>query len=79
MELLRFHGQIDQTDLAMDIDANVTPIAPVGALRGGGQLDVLEVWGYVYRTEYRMRFVYAQGFDSCVLLGQEIFENSDPY
>lgn len=42
-------------------------------------LAVLQVSGYVHRTDYRMIFVYAQGFDFHVRLGQEIFENSSPY
>ena len=42
-------------------------------------LDVLEVWGYIYKAEYRMRFLYAQMPGTCVLMGQEILEASDPY
>ena len=40
---------------------------------------MLEVWGYIYKAEYRMRFIYAQIPDSCLLMGQEILEASDPY
>lgn len=36
--------------------------------------DVLAVTGYVYKAEYRMRFLYAQRSDDCVLVGQEILE-----
>lgn len=36
--------------------------------------DVLAVTGYVYKAEYRMRFLYAQSPGDCVLVGQEIIE-----
>ena len=54
-------------------------LPPVKALKGSGKFDVLEVWGYIYKAEYRMRFIYAQIPDSCLLMGQEILEASDPY
>ena len=56
-------------------------LPPLKALRGNGRLDVLEVWGYIYKAEYRMRFIYIQSKDknSCALMGQEIIENSNPY
>ena len=57
----------------------VKALPPVKALKGKGRFDVLEVWGYVYKAEYRMRFLYAQIPGSCVLMGQEILEASDPY
>src|SRR5690606_33870701 len=38
------------------------------------RFDVLEVMGYVYKGEYRMRMIYAQMPGSCVLMGQEILE-----
>ena len=51
----------------------------VKALRGEGRFDVLEVWGFIYKAEYRMHFLYAQIPGDCVLMGQEILEASDPY
>lgn len=36
--------------------------------------DVLEVWGYIYKGQYRMRFIYARLPGECVLMGQEILE-----
>ena len=41
--------------------------------------DVLEVWGHIYKADYRMRLIYAQIKGSCALMGQEILEASDPY
>ncbi len=61
------------------IDDAVKTLAPVKALKGTGRFDVLEVWGYIYKAEYRMRFLYAQIPGECVLMGQEILEASDPY
>ncbi len=56
-----------------------TAVAPIKAPVGKGKFDVLEVTGYIYKAEYRMHFIYAQIPDSCVLMGQEIIELSDPY
>lgn len=75
--LLRFH--YDDTTAEVGVDGEVTELPPVEALVGNGAFDVLEVWGYVYRAEYRMRFLYAQVPDSCLLMGEEILESSDPY
>jgi hypothetical protein len=63
------------------IGDQVKVLPPVKALKGDGKLDVLEVWGYIYKAEYRMRFIYIQskGPNSCALMGQEILENSNPY
>lgn len=79
--LLRLHFGLDATEPTTNfsIDDKVTALAPIKALKGKGQFDVLEVWGYIYRAEYRMRFIYAQIPGECILMGQEILENSDPY
>jgi hypothetical protein len=61
------------------IDDNVKTLTPIRALKGTGKLDVLEVWGHIYKADYRMRFIYAQIADSCALMGQEILEASNPY
>jgi ABC-type oligopeptide transport system substrate-binding subunit len=37
---------------------------------------VLEVMGYVYKGNYRMRFIYYPMGRNCVLMGQEILELS---
>ena len=76
--LLHFHWH--QVDLPhIDLDGTAHAIAPIRALQGPGQFDVLETWGYVYRARYRMRFIYARIPGHCVLMGQEIIEDSDPY
>jgi hypothetical protein len=40
-------------------------------------LDVLQVWGYIYKGQYRMRFIYARLPGECLLMGQEILEYAD--
>jgi hypothetical protein len=75
--LLRFHFEDDQANVG--IDDTVKQLAPVKALSGSGKFDVLEVWGHIYKADYRMRFIYAQVPDSCLLMGQEILEASNPY
>ena len=64
---------------AAGIDGAVKVLAPIKALKGDGRFDVLEVLGHIYKTDYRMRFIYAQTRGSCLLMGQEILEVSNPY
>jgi hypothetical protein len=77
-QLLRFHGEI-QAGQPAAVDENVKVLPPVKALRGNGRFDVLDVWGHIYKADYRMRLIYAQIKGSCALMGQEILEASDPY
>ncbi len=80
--LIKFHyldgqaGTVENVDVPSNIA--VKSLKPIKALVGKGKLDVLEVTGYVYKAEYRVRMIYAQ-FPGCVLMGQEILENSNPY
>ena len=75
--LLRLHFEEPEADVY--VGHEVKALAPIRALKGKGKFDVLEVWGAIYKAEYRMRFIYAQIPGSCVLIGQEILEASDPY
>ncbi len=75
-KLLALHSENDER---ASIAEGVTTVAPAKAPRGKGKLDVLEVTGYVYKAEYRMRFLYARIPGTCALLGQEILEQSNPY
>ncbi len=77
-DLLRFHGEV-QSGQPAAVDQNVKVLPPVKALKGNGRFDVLEVWGHIYKADYRMRLIYAQIKGSCALMGQEILEASDPY
>jgi hypothetical protein len=77
--LLKLHFEIGDDVQNLAVGDEVKELAPIKALTGEGKFDVLEVWGYIYKAEYRMRFIYAQIPDSCLLMGQEILEASDPY
>jgi hypothetical protein len=78
MPLLKLHFEADPLENA-GIDDTVRQLPSIKALKGSGKFDVLEVWGHIYKADYRMRFIYAQIPGSCVLMGQEILEASDPY
>jgi hypothetical protein len=79
MPLLKLHfDQAEKLENA-GVDDKVRVLPPIRALKGNGRLDVLEVWGHIYKADYRMRFIYAQTKGSCVLMGQEILEASNPY
>ena len=77
-QLLRFHGNVEASE-PVDVEKDVKVLAPIRALKGNGRFDVLEVWGHIYKATYRMRFIYARINGSCLLMGQEILEASDPY
>ena len=71
-KLLVFHFG---SDTRIEIDRTVKVLAPIRNPANRAQrLDVLEVWGHIYKGEYRMRFIYAQSPKDCVLIGQEILE-----
>jgi hypothetical protein len=72
-------SEAGQDRQAWELNSKVTTLKPIKALVGKGRFDVLEVTGFVYKAEYRMRFVYAQIKDTCALMGQEILEASNPY
>jgi hypothetical protein len=76
-KLLRFHA--GDTGQAIGDATKARQLAPIRALKGNGQLDVLEVTSAIYKASYRMRFIYARIPGSCTLMGQEIVEASNPY
>ena len=78
MPLLKLHFEADQLENA-SVEDTVKELPPIKALKGKGKFDVLEIWGHIYKADYRMRFIYAQVSGSCLLMGQEILEASDPY
>jgi hypothetical protein len=74
-KLLAFHLG---SDGRVEIDKSVKTLAPVPNSANRKQLiDVLEVWGHVYKGQYRMRLLYARLPGECVLMGQEILEHAD--
>ena len=76
-KLLKFHSNND--DRARVDPDSVKSVGTVKSLVGDRRFDVLEVWGSIYKGEYRMHLIYAPIGKDCVLMGQEIFEHSDPY
>jgi hypothetical protein len=39
------------------------------------KFNVLEIWGYIYKGRYRMRFIYYNSpATGCLLMGEEILE-----
>ena len=71
-KLLAFHFGPDGR---IEIDKSVKTLAPIRNPANRAQrLDVLEVWGHIYKGQYRMRFIYARSPKECVLIGQEVLE-----
>lgn len=71
-KLLEFHvGKDDR----IEIDSGVSALASIrNPANRKQQFAVLEVWGYIYKAQYRMRFIYYRPLDQCLLMGQEILE-----
>lgn len=71
-KLLVFHAGADN---GIKINQSVKKRAPIPNPANRKQrFDVLEVWGYIYKGQYQMRFLYAQLAGECILMGQEILE-----
>lgn len=70
-ELLSFHSENDER-VAIDNDVKQLPGIrnPANTKQ---RFDVLEVWGYIYKGEYRLRLIYAQ-MPGCVLMGEEVLQ-----
>lgn len=69
-QLLLLHTENDDR-AAIDDEVTVLPSFKNPA-NPKQRFDVLEVMGYVYKGEYRIRMIYAQMPGACVLMGQEI-------
>ena len=71
-KLLAFH--VDGDD-RIEIDTSVRTLLsmrnPANRLQ---RFDVLEVWGRIYKGQYRLRLIYARIPNECVLMGQEVIE-----
>lgn len=78
-KLLRFHAEDAATSNPVGDGTNVRVLPQINALKGQGKFDVLEITSHVYKASYRMRFIYARVKGSCLLMGQEILEASNPY
>jgi hypothetical protein len=71
-KLLTFHFGPDGR---IEIDKSVKILASIRNPANRAQrFDVLEVWGHIYKGDYRMRLIYARLPNECVLMGQEVLE-----
>lgn len=71
-KLLTFHAGGDDR---IEIDKAVRTLLPMRNPANRLQrLDVLEVWGRIYKGQYRLRLIYARIPKECVLMGQEVIE-----
>lgn len=72
-KLLGFHFGSDED---FSIDDKVKLLAPIRNPASPKQkLEVLEVWGFLYKGQYRMHFIYSHSASTpCLLIGQEIME-----
>jgi hypothetical protein len=73
IKLLKFHVNNDER---AELDQGVKQLPSLTNPANKKQkLDVLEVWGYVYKGQYRMRMIYYfLDNKECVLMGQEVLE-----
>jgi hypothetical protein len=71
-KLLAFHVGGDDR---IEIDKSVRTLLPMRNPANRLQrFDVLEVWGRIYKGQYRLRLIYARIPKECVLMGQEVLE-----
>ena len=71
-KLLAFHAGADDR---IEVDTAVRTLLPIRNPANRLQrFDVLEIWGRIYKGQYRMRFLYARLPKECVLMGQEVLE-----
>lgn len=75
MKLLRFHTG---SDTRAELDSGLKQLPSLKNPANSKQvLHVLEVWGFVYKGQYRMRFIFHRSSDGgCAMLGQEILEHA---
>ncbi len=76
-QLLTFHFGPDDR---MTIDKTIKQLPSMRNPEDRTQkFDVLEIWGYIYKGRYRMRFIYYNSHaTSCLLMGEEILEYAQP-
>lgn len=73
-KLLAFHSD---NDGRISIDEKVRQLPSVRNPASKKQKFIaLEVWGYIYKGQYRMRLIYYPLGPDCVLMGQEILEHA---
>jgi hypothetical protein len=73
-KLLAFHSDSDNR-AGVEAHAKTLP-AIINPANKKQRFLILEVMGYVYKANYRMRFLYYPVGGDCLLMGQEIIELS---
>jgi hypothetical protein len=74
--LAQFVGVTDES--LVDIDKQVVIRPTIKAPATKKRYDVLEIGGaYGKNGQYRMRFIFSQMKEGCILVGQEIIEYTD--
>lgn len=74
-KLLAFHvGGDERIEIDMSVRTLPSIRNPANRLQ---RFDVLEVWGRIYKGQYRLRLLYARIPNECVLMGQEVLEYAD--
>jgi hypothetical protein len=74
-KLLAFHR--DPGSFTVDIlpDMPVKELPPmINPANKKQKFQVLEVIGFIYKGQYRMRFIYHHHQGECLLMGQEVLE-----
>jgi hypothetical protein len=72
--LIVFHTE---TDKNVGVDETVVQLPSIANPAARHQrFDVLELRGYLYKANYRVRLIYAQVPGHCVLMGHEILEHA---
>ena len=76
-QLLTFHSGPDDR---MTLDKTVKQLPSMRNPEDPAEsFKVLEIWGYIYKGRYRMRFIYFNSpATSCLLMGEEILEYARP-
>ncbi|MDP9601399.1 UNVERIFIED_ORG: hypothetical protein J2W38_001169 [Variovorax paradoxus] len=71
-KLLTFHfGEDDRISISPDVKELPSIRNPANSKQ---QFKVLEVWGSIYKGNYRMRLIYYVSGADCTLMGQEVLE-----
>jgi hypothetical protein len=71
-KLLVFHFGDDER---IEVDSTVEELMPIAnPANKNEKFKVLQVWGFIYRGQYRVRLTYYPMDGACVLMGQEIME-----
>lgn len=71
-KLLTFHFGEDER---IQVGSDVKELPPLrNPANKKQQFKVLEVWGSIYKGNYRMRLIYFVSGNDCTLMGQEILE-----